>query len=61
MERCQTTRLALNPKKSRLWCLKGSCWAALSAKAGLKIDLDKVRVIVEMDPPHRHHWSKVLP
>lgn len=50
MERCQIARLALNPKKCRFMVPHGKLLGHIVCNAGLKIDLDKVRVIIEMEP-----------
>ncbi|XP_059075258.1 uncharacterized mitochondrial protein AtMg00860-like [Cryptomeria japonica] len=51
MERCWRAKLALNPKKCRFMVPQGKLLGHIVCKAGLKTDLDKVRVIVEMESP----------
>ena len=50
MERCRHARLALNPKKCRFMVPHGRLLGHIVCKEGLKIDPDKVRVILEMQP-----------
>ena len=51
MERCRLVRLALNPKKCRFTVPQWKLLKCIVCKAELKMDPDKVMVIIEMEPP----------
>lgn len=51
MERCRKARLALNPKKCRFMVPQGKLLGHIVCKEGLKIDPDKIGVIVNMENP----------